>query len=63
MPDGIIIQDTKNAMLPMTQLRKEERKCDILPGLQHNSLVSVGKLAKAGYYTIFMPGGKGVQVF
>ena len=57
MPDGTIIQATKKAMLPMTQLRKEARQYDILPGLQHNSLVSVGKLADAGYYTIFMPGG------
>ena len=36
---------------------------DIIPGLQHNSLVSVGKIADAGYYTIFMPGGEGLQVF
>ena len=63
MPDGTIIQATKKAMLPMTQLRKEARQYDILPGLQHNSLVSVGKLADAGYYTIFVPGGEGVQVF
>ena len=63
MPDGTIIQATKKAMLPMTQFRKEARQCDILPGLQHNSLVSFGKLADAGYYTIFTPGGKGVQVF
>ena len=57
MPDGTIIQATKKAMLPMTQLRKEARQYDILPGLQHNSLVSVGKLADAGYYNIFMLGG------
>ena len=63
MPDGTIIQATKKAILPMTQLSKEARQYDILPCLQHNSLVSVGKLADAGYYTIFMPGGKGVQVF
>ena len=63
MPDGTIIQATKKAMLPMTQLCKEARQCEILTGLQHNSLVSVGKLVDAGYYTIFVPGGKGVQVF
>ena len=63
MPDGTIIQATKKAMLPMTKFHKEARQCDILPGLHHNSLASVIKLADAGYYTIFMPGGKGVQFF
>ena len=63
MPDGTIIQDTKETILPMTQLLKETRQCDILPGLQHNSLCSFGKLADARYYTIFMSGSEGVQVF
>ena len=63
MPDGTIIQAIKKAMLPITQLRKEARQCDILPDLQHNSLVIVGKKVEARYYTIFMPGGKGVQFF
>ena len=26
-------------------------------------MVSAGKLADAGYYILFMPGGKGVQVY
>ena len=44
-------------------MRDKARECDILPSLEHNSLVSVGKLADAGYYTLFMPGGREVQVY
>ena len=63
MPDGRAIQASAKALLPWHKLRRDARQCDILPGLQDNSLVSVGKLADAGYYTLFMPGGQGVQVF
>ena len=49
-------------LCPVTSLGPEARVCDILPGLQHNSLVSVYKLADAGYCTIFMPGNQGVVV-
>ena len=31
-------------------------------GLQNKSLISVDRLADTGYYSIFMPGGEGVQV-
>ena len=54
---------SEKAMLPNKKLRDEARECDILPGLHKDSLVSVGKLADAGYYTIFMPGNQGVQIF
>ena len=63
MPDGHVIQTTEKALLPQTQLRSEARDCDILPSLSHNSLISVGKLADAGYVTLFMPGGDGVEVY
>ena len=63
MPDGRAIQASEKALLPWNKLRYDARKCDMLPGLQHNSLVSVGKLADTGYYTLFMPGGQGVHVF
>ena len=52
MPDGRAIQASEKALLPWNKLRHDASKCDILPGLQHNSLVSVGKLADAGYYTL-----------
>ena len=63
MPDGHVIQTTEKALLPQTQLRPEARDSDILPSLSHNSLISVGKLADAGYVTLFMPGGDGVEVY
>ena len=63
MPDGNLIQATEDAILPIDQLQDEARQCNILSGLQHNSLIIVGKLANAEYCTIFMPGGEGVQVF
>ena len=63
LPDGRAIQASEKAKLPWTKLRDKARECDILPSLKHNSLVSVGKLADAGYYTLFMPGGKGVKVY
>ena len=63
MPDGRAIEASAKALLPWHKLRQGARQCDILPGLQDNSLVSVGKLADAGYCTLFVPGGQGVQVF
>ena len=57
------MQASEKAMPPNKKLRDEARECDILPGLHKDSLVSVGKLADAGYYTIFMPGNQGVQIF
>ena len=63
MPNGQTLSTSFKALLPNKLLNPQARECDILPGLQHSSLVSVGKLADAGYCTIFMPGNQGVQVF
>ena len=62
MPNGQTLIAYFKALLPNTALNPKARECDILPGLQHNSLVSVGTLSDAGYCTIFMPGTQGVQV-
>jgi hypothetical protein len=62
LPDGSSIQATHITLLPFESLDISARKADILPGLRTNSLVSVGKLADAGYTTIFHPRGKGVTV-
>jgi hypothetical protein len=43
-------------------LTNDARKAHVLPELRPNSLVSVGKLADAGYTTIFHPSGRGVTV-
>ena len=63
MPNGQTLSTSVKALLPNKLLNPQARECDILPGLQHSSLVSVGKLADAGYCTIFMPGNQGVKVF
>ena len=62
MPNGQTISTSFKTLLLNTALNPKARQCDILPDLQHNSLVSVGKLSDAGYCTIFMPGNQGVQV-
>ena len=62
MPNGQTLNTSLNAPLPNKLLNPKARECDILPGLQHSSLVGVGKLVDAGYCTIFMPGNQGVQV-
>ena len=62
MPNGQTLNTSFKALLPNKILNPKARQCDILPGLQHNSLVSVGKLSDAGYCTIFVPGSQGVQV-
>ena len=58
LPDGRAVQASEKARLPCDKLRNKARECDILPSLEHNSLVSVGKLSDAGYYTLFMLGGE-----
>ena len=63
IPNGQSMKASEKAMLPNKKLRDEARECDIVPGLHKDSLVSVGKLADFGYYTIFMPGNQGVQIF
>ena len=62
MPNGNSLKTSHKALLPNKSLNAKARECDILPGLQHSSLVSVGKLADAGYCTIFMPGNQCVYV-
>ncbi|KAL7537584.1 hypothetical protein ACHAWF_009173 [Thalassiosira exigua] len=62
MADGAPVPATEQGQLPLPQLKPKAREGDILPGLQ-NTLVSVGKMADAGYVTIFEPGDKGVAVY
>ena len=63
VPNGQSMIASEKAMLPNKKLRDKARECGILPGLHKDSLVSVGKLADAEYYTIFVPGNQGVQIF
>ena len=63
MPDGRETKASEEALLPMTQLNDEARRCDILPALSTNSLISVSKLVAAGYTVIFDADDKNVKVY
>ncbi len=62
LPNGSTIQATHTTTLPFESLSTEARKADVLPGLQPNSLVSVGKFANVDYTTTFHPCREGVTV-
>ncbi len=62
LPNGAIIKASHTTNLPFPSLSAKARRADVLPGLRHNSFVSVGKFADASYTTIFHPHGKGVTV-
>jgi hypothetical protein len=44
MPNGTTIQSSHTCNLLLTDLPHQNRQAHILPGLVHNSLISVGKL-------------------
>jgi hypothetical protein len=48
MPNGTTIQSSHTCDLLLADLPPQERKAHILPGLVHNSLISVGKLCDSG---------------
>jgi hypothetical protein len=50
LPNGSMIQATHTTMLSFKSLSTEARKADVLPGLQPNSLVSVGKFCQCGLH-------------
>ncbi len=62
LPDRSVIQATHTTMLPFESLSTGTRKADVLPELQPNSLVSVGKFADADYTPIFHSHGEGITV-
>ena len=51
MPLGQIVQASKTAHL----VRELTQTVDIVPGLQHNSLLSINKFAESSYITVFTP--------
>jgi hypothetical protein len=53
---------THTTDLPFDALTNDAWKAHVLPGLRPNSLFSIGKLADAGYTTIFHPARRGVTV-
>ncbi len=62
LPNGSTINATHTTELPLNALTSNAQKAHVLPGLQPNSLVSIGKLTNAGYKTVFHPAGRGVTV-
>ena len=62
MPTGHTAATSEKALIPNKNLNEKARQCDLLPELQDNSLVSVCKLADAGYTTVFHAGEGGVTV-
>jgi hypothetical protein len=61
LPDNTTLQASYKTELPFEQLTRKAREADILPGLK-TPLVSVNKMAKEGYTTVFHPGEKGVTI-
>jgi hypothetical protein len=55
LPDNTKLQASYKTELPFEQLTNKAREADILPGLK-TPLVSIQKLAKEGYTTVFHPG-------
>jgi hypothetical protein len=62
LPDGESIQATHTVNLPFEQLSLGARHAHVLPHLTTHSLVSIPKLADAGYTTVFHPGNLGVTI-
>ena len=62
MPTGATAQTSEKAIIPNSKLNEKARECDLLPDLEENSLISVCKLADAGYTTVFHSGDGGVTV-
>ena len=62
LPNDQGITVTHTVDLPFPGLSKRARHAHVLPHLTTNSLVSVPKLADAGYTVVFHPGAKGVTI-
>jgi hypothetical protein len=60
LPDDTTLKASEK-MLPFSQLSNKAREADILPGLKQ-PLMSVNKIAKEGYTTVFHLGKEGVTV-
>jgi hypothetical protein len=61
LPDNTKLHASCWTQLPFEQLSDRAREADILPGLK-TPPVSVNKMAKEGYTTIFHPGEEGVTI-
>jgi hypothetical protein len=62
LPNGKSIKATHTVDLPFECLHPRARHAHVLPHLKTHSLISVPKLADAGYTTVFYPGNLGVTI-
>jgi hypothetical protein len=62
LPNGESIKATHTVNLPFEQLSLGARHAHVLPHLTTHILVSVPKLADAGYTTVFHPGNLGMTI-
>ena len=63
LPNGQHIKAMHTVDLSFSVLKQACRTAHVLPSLTTNSLVSVPKLADAGYTTVFHPENKGVTIY
>jgi hypothetical protein len=61
LPNGQVVKATAQVKLPFN-IKDSARIAELVPGITANSLVSVGKLADAGYTTVFLPQAEGVLI-
>ena len=61
LPNNTKLQALYQTELPLEQLSKKAREANIILGLK-TPLISVNKMAKEGYMTIFPPGEQGVTI-
>jgi hypothetical protein len=61
LPNNTKLQASYKTKLPFKQSTSKARVADILPGLK-TPLVSINKMSKEGYTTVFHPGETGVTV-
>ena len=62
LPNGKLIKATHTVDLPFECLHPRARHAHVLPRLKTHLLISVPKLADAGYTTVFHPGNLGVTI-
>jgi len=61
LPNGQIVQSAAQVKLPFA-IKEQAKIAELVLAIKQNSLISVGKLADAGYTTVFLPGQQGVRV-
>ena len=52
LPNGQIVQSAAQVKLPFA-IKEQARIAELVPAINQNSLISVGKLADAGYTMVF----------